>query len=104
MSSGRQPSRLEGGEKRMKVLLYPHSMEVGGSQLNAIQLAGAIRDRGHEVIVLSEPGPLVERVKKLAIEHVELPSHRGRPSRKVIRIISDLVRRRDIDVVHGHEW
>jgi glycosyltransferase involved in cell wall biosynthesis len=88
----------------MKVLLYPHSMEVGGSQLNAIQLAGAIRDRGHEVIVLSEPGPLVERVKKLAIEHVELPSHRGRPSPKVIRIISDLVRRRDIDVVPGHEW
>jgi glycosyltransferase involved in cell wall biosynthesis len=88
----------------MKVLLYPHSMEVGGSQLNAIQLAGAIRDRGHEVVVLSEPGPLVERVKKLALEHVELPSHRGRPSPKVIRIISDLVRRRDIDVVHGHEW
>jgi glycosyltransferase involved in cell wall biosynthesis len=92
------------GEKGMKVLLYPHSMEVGGSQLNAIQLAGAIRDRGHEIVVLSEPGPLVERVKNLALEHVELPSHRGRPSPKVIRIINDLVRRRDIDVVHGHEW
>jgi glycosyltransferase involved in cell wall biosynthesis len=88
----------------MKVLLYPHSMEVGGSQLNAVQLAGAIRDRGHEVIVLSEAGPLVERVKKMALEHVELPLHRGRPSPKVIRMISHLVRRRDIDVVHGHEW
>jgi glycosyltransferase involved in cell wall biosynthesis len=88
----------------MKVLLYPHSMEVGGSQLNAIQLAGAIRDRGHEVVVLSEPGPLVERVQKLALEHVELPPHRRRPSPKVMGIISDLVRRRDIDVVHGHEW
>lgn len=88
----------------MKVLLYPHSMEVGGSQLNAIQLAGAISERGHEVIVLSEPGPLVERVNKLALEHIEIPLLRRRPSLRVIRIISDLVKRRDIDVVHGHEW
>ncbi|MCA6107159.1 glycosyltransferase family 4 protein [Bradyrhizobium cenepequi] len=88
----------------MKVLLYPHSMEVGGSQLNAIQLAGSIRDRGHEVIVLSEAGPLVERVRKMALEHIELPQHWGRPSPKVIRMIGHLVRQRRIDVVHGHEW
>ncbi len=88
----------------MKVLLYPHSMEVGGSQLNAIQLAGAIRDRGHEVIVLSEDGPLVERVRKMALEHIELPQHRGRPSPKVVRMIGHLIRQRHIDVVHGHEW
>ncbi|MCA1453698.1 glycosyltransferase family 4 protein [Bradyrhizobium sp. BRP22] len=79
-------------------------MEVGGSQLNAIQLAGAVRDRGHEVIVLSEPGPLVERVRKSGLEHVEIPLHRGRPSPTVMRIISELVRQRDIDVIHGHEW
>lgn len=88
----------------MKVLFYPHSMEVGGSQLNAVQLAGAVRERGHEVIVLSEAGPLVERVGKMAIEHIELPPFRGRPSPKVIRMIAHLVRRRRIDVVHGHEW
>ncbi len=58
-SSGRE------GTKGMKVLFYPHSMEVGGSQLNALQLAGAVRERGHEVIVLSEPGPLVERVRRM---------------------------------------
>lgn len=88
----------------MRVLLYPHSMELGGSQLNAIQLAGAIRDRGHEVTVLSEAGPLVEQVTKLALEHIELPEYRARPSPKVIRTISHLVQRRCIDVVHGYEW
>src|SRR4051812_50200132 len=88
----------------MKVLLYPHSMEVGGSQLNALQLAGAIRDRGHEVIVLSEAGPLVERVKNMALEHVAIPFHRSRPSSKVVRMISRLARQHDVDVVHGHEW
>ncbi len=88
----------------MKVLLYPHSMEMGGSQINAIQLAGALRDRGHEIILLSEPGPLVERVRMLDLEHVELPLRRGRPSAKVSGIISDQIARRKIDVVHGHEW
>lgn len=88
----------------MRVLLYPHSMELGGAQINALQLAGAIGDRGHEVIVLSEPGPLVGRVHELGLEHLELPFRRGRPSLKVCGIIGDLVKRRQIDVVHGHEW
>jgi glycosyltransferase involved in cell wall biosynthesis len=88
----------------MKVVIYPHSMEVGGSQLNAVQLAGAIRDRGHEVIVLSEAGPLAGRLEKMGLEHVELPLRRRRPSPQVIRTISRLVRQRGIDVVHGHEW
>lgn len=88
----------------MKVLLYPHAMELGGSQINALQLAGAVRDRGHEVIVLSEPGPLVERVHRLGLEHVEVPLHRGRPSPHVCRMIGHLIASRKIDVVHGHEW
>lgn len=88
----------------MKVLFYPHSMEVGGSQLNALQLAGGVRDRGHEVIVLSEPGPLVERVRRMELEHIEIPEHRRRPSGSVMRTIGRLVRKRGIDVVHGHEW
>jgi glycosyltransferase involved in cell wall biosynthesis len=88
----------------MKVLTYPHSMEVGGSQLNAVQLAGAIRDLGHEVIVLSEAGPLVDRVKAMELEHIEVPRHRRRPSMTVMRTIVRLIRERNIDVVHGHEW
>ncbi|MGX5734878.1 glycosyltransferase family 4 protein [Bosea thiooxidans] len=86
------------------MLLYPHSMELGGSQINAIQLAGAIRDRGHEVVVLAEPGPLVARVHKLDLEHIELPLHRSRPSPKVSAIVSDQIARRKMDVVHAHEW
>lgn len=88
----------------MKVLFYPHSMEIGGSQLNALQLAGGVRKRGHEVIVLSEPGPLVERVRRMGLEHIEIPERRRQPSGSVMRTIGRLVRKRGIDVVHGHEW
>ena len=79
-------------------------MELGGSQLNAIQLAAAVRDRGHEVIVLSEPGPLVERVRAMNLEHIEVPAHRRRPSPGVMGTLARLVRDRGVDVVHGYEW
>ncbi len=79
-------------------------MEVGGSQLNALQLAGAVSKRGHEVIVLSEPGPLVERVRRMGLEHIEIPERRRQPSGSVMCTIGRLVRKRGIDVVHGHEW
>ena len=49
----------------LNVLVYPHAMEVGGSQLNAIELAAAVRDLGNEVTVLSDDGPLVQRVREL---------------------------------------
>lgn len=88
----------------MKVLVYPHSMQMGGSQLNAVQIAGAVRDRGHEVIVVSEPGPLVTQVMAMGLEHIEVPASRKRPSLAVSRMLGELVQRRSVDVVHGYEW
>jgi glycosyltransferase involved in cell wall biosynthesis len=88
----------------VKILVYPHAMEIGGSQLNAIELAGAVRDLGHEVAVVGEPGPLVELVTKLGLEHVPLPAERRRPSPSVARGLRALVRSREFDIVHGYEW
>ncbi|WP_283805381.1 glycosyltransferase family 4 protein [Nitrobacter hamburgensis] len=79
-------------------------MEIGGSQLNAVQLAGAVRDRGHDVIVMSEPGPLVERVHKMGLRTIEISLHRRRPSPKVIQTMVRVVRDLGVDVVHGYEW
>jgi glycosyltransferase involved in cell wall biosynthesis len=88
----------------MKILVYPHAMEVGGSQLNAIELAGAIRDLGHRVTVVSEDGPLVQRVRAMDLPHVEIPRDRRRPSAAVAKTLRALVRAEGFDVVHGHEW
>lgn len=88
----------------MRIIVYPHAMEVGGSQLNAVQLAGAVRDRGHQVLVVSEPGPLVARVHELGLPHVELPAERRYPSPAVARRLARLVGEFQADVVHGYEW
>ncbi|WP_020668516.1 glycosyltransferase [Amycolatopsis nigrescens] len=88
----------------MRILVYPHAMEIGGSQLNAVQLAGAIAARGHHVVVLSEPGPLVDLISDLGLEHVEIPLSRRRPSPEVIGTLGRVVRERGIHLVHGYEW
>src|SRR5260370_41388236 len=58
------------GEPSVKVLVYPHAMEIGGSQLNALEIAAAGRDRGHEVTVVSRPGPLLKTVRRPRLWHV----------------------------------
>jgi glycosyltransferase involved in cell wall biosynthesis len=88
----------------LKILVYPHAMEVGGSQLNAIELAGAVRDLGHDVTILSDEGPLLQRVHDLRLPHLPLPDPRRRPSPVVVRQLRRLVRERGVQIVHGYEW
>lgn len=88
----------------MRILVYPHSMEIGGSQLNAVELALGLARRGHTVTVIGEPGPLVERVASGGLDHVEIPLERSRPSPAVTRTLLCEARRRDIEVVHAFEW
>jgi glycosyltransferase involved in cell wall biosynthesis len=89
----------------VKVLVYPHLMEIGGSQLNAVETAAAVRDRGHDVSVISRPGPLVETVRRLGLSHIPLdPRSRRRPSPRAAAQLTQLVREHKFDVVHGYEW
>ncbi len=88
----------------MKVLVYPHTMVLSGA-LNAVELAAAVRDRGHEVIVLSRAGPLVATVHALGLEHIALdPRARRIPSPRAAAQVSSLVKHRRIDVVNAWEW
>jgi glycosyltransferase involved in cell wall biosynthesis len=88
----------------MRVVVYPHRLEIGGSQIGAIELAGAVSALGHEVIVFGQPGGLVERVRDMGLEYVAAPRPRGRPSATVMRALRRLVDARDVDLVHGYEW
>lgn len=88
----------------MKILIYPHTMELGGSQLNAIQLAKAIKKRGHDVAVASRPGPLVAMVKEFDLKHHEIPLQGMQPSPAVAQSLIQIVKQQNIDLIHAHEW
>lgn len=88
----------------MRILVYPHDLGMGGSQLNAIELACAVRDLGHEVVLYGEPGVLVSRADELGLEFIASPTRHTRPTPGIVRHLRALVRERDIDIVHGYEW
>ena len=88
----------------MRILVYPHDLGVGGSQLNALDLAAAVRARGHEVLVHGTPGPLVDRVHELGLEFVEAAPIGRRPSPAAVAGLVRLAGERDLDVLHGYEW
>ncbi|AXH96403.1 glycosyltransferase family 4 protein [Ornithinimicrobium avium] len=88
----------------MRVLVYPHDLAIGGSQINAIELARGVADLGHEVMVFGCPGPLVAKVHALGLDFVPAPRPRRRPSRSVVASLVRTVEERGIDVVHGYEW
>lgn len=88
----------------MKILVYPHHLGLGGSQLNAIELAAAVKELGHEVLLFGQPGPLTRKAAGLGLEYVQAPVPGKRPSPRVVRALATTVRERGIDVLHGYEW
>jgi glycosyltransferase involved in cell wall biosynthesis len=89
---------------KMKVLVFVHDLGIGGSQLNAIELASELRLKGHDVIIFGRPGPLVEKVRHLDLEFLPAPAYGRRPSGAVVRELVALARSRHLDVLHGYEW
>jgi glycosyltransferase involved in cell wall biosynthesis len=89
----------------MRILVYPHTLSIGGSQLNAIELAAAVRDRGHEVWVFGAPGPLTDHIRELGLPYLPADEAPGpRPSPRLMGRLRQVVHAQHIDVVHAYEW
>jgi glycosyltransferase involved in cell wall biosynthesis len=88
----------------VRVLVYPHELSVGGSQLNAVELAAAVRDLGHEVAVFGVPGPLTTHIEALGLDLTPVAEAPRRPSPAVMRRLVEVVGAERIDLVHGYEW
>ena len=89
----------------MKVLVFTHHLEIGGSQVNAIDLAAATRDiYGHEIVVFATPGPAAALVADRGLRLIEAPKPRAHPSPAMSRSLIAAVRREKPDVVHAWDW
>ncbi|MGX1163222.1 glycosyl transferase family 1 [Arthrobacter sp. SLBN-100] len=88
----------------MKILVFPHDLEIGGSQINAIEIAAAVQQRGHEVVMFGKRGALNARISELGLEFVESPRPSHRPTPAIVGALKQLVRSRNFDVLHGYEW
>lgn len=89
----------------MKVLVFPHHLEIGGSQVNAIDLATAVRDRhGHEVVFFATTGPARELVEARGFRLLDAPRPRTHPSWSMTQALRGAIRAEQPDVVHCWDW
>ncbi|MFJ6417897.1 glycosyltransferase family 4 protein [Paeniglutamicibacter sp. NPDC091659] len=86
----------------MKILVCPHDMNLGGSQLNAIELADKVRALGHEVVIHAPEGVLTDKVRSLGIPYVSspVPANHKEWRKSLGRLLEDT----DIDLIHTYEW
>ncbi|WP_162940099.1 glycosyltransferase [Gryllotalpicola protaetiae] len=85
-------------------MVYPHDLGMGGSQLNAIELAARLQTDGHDVVLFGHRGPLVEYAESLGLEFISSPRPHRRPDVGVVAALRREIRARRIDVIHGWEW
>ncbi|MBI3323708.1 MAG: lipopolysaccharide heptosyltransferase II [Candidatus Omnitrophica bacterium] len=87
----------------MHVLQLLPGLEVGGVERGVVDLAGGLIRRGHQVTVVSAGGGLVEPLRGLGAEHVELPVGRKSPNsvRACALVLAQLIGERGIEVVHA---
>lgn len=87
----------------MRILIGPHQMGMGGSQLHAVELASAMRRRGHDVVVYSPPGVLTDLVRGAGLTWVPAPPPDS-PGLAWSRRLANAIRLWDIELLHVYEW
>jgi glycosyltransferase involved in cell wall biosynthesis len=89
----------------VKILVFAHKMEVGGSQTNTIELTAALRDvHGHDVVLFATPGPMVEVAQDRGLHFIPAPCRTSIPSLPMMRALREVVRSERPDLVHVWEW
>lgn len=88
----------------MRVIVYPHELIIGGSPINAIDLAATVADLGHEVLIYGVPGPLIDYIEEKGLRFVPAHPLKYRPAPTRILELARLARREHIDLVHAYEW
>ena len=89
----------------MKILVFAHRLEVGGTQVNAIELAAELRDKyGHEPVLFATPGPMVELATAKGLRFLPAPEARWNPSWARMRALREAIRREKPDLVHAWDW
>ncbi len=86
----------------MKTLQLLPSLEVGGVERGVVDLAKAMAVHGHQTVVISSGGALVQELLRVGVKHYELPIHKkSLLSLKLVPVIAQIIEREQIDLVHA---
>lgn len=79
----------------MVILQVLPALEIGGVERGTIEIAAALQKAGIKNYVISNGGKMVSELKRLGVEHIQLPVHSKNPlcmfwnARKIAKIVRD---------------
>jgi glycosyltransferase involved in cell wall biosynthesis len=79
-------------------------LTIGGSQINAIDLAAGVQMAGHDVAVYGIPGPLVDYIHQRGLRFIPARQLRYRPAPSRIVQLARIAVRERLDLIHAYEW
>ncbi|SDY37334.1 Glycosyltransferase involved in cell wall bisynthesis [Jannaschia faecimaris] len=89
----------------MKLIVFAHRLELGETQIDAIEMAAALCDRhGFDVVLHAAPGPALEQANARGLRYAPAPDVRLSPTIARMRALRDLVRREEPDLIHAWDW
>ncbi|SFC73804.1 glycosyltransferase [Tropicimonas isoalkanivorans] len=89
----------------MKLLVFAHHLELGGTQINAIELSTRLRDmHGFDVVVHATEGPALSILKSKALRYIPAPDARLHPSPARIAALRSVVSQERPDLIHAWDW
>jgi len=90
----------------VRVLVHLNNLALGGAQLNAVDIARTLRDRGHEPVLFAQgidgPAPLVDVAAGHGLE-ITVAGGPDTPHREVRRELEKLARAHGSEVLHAWE-
>ena len=70
----------------MKLVLFLHELALGGTSINAIELAAKLRDAlGYEVLIFAPPGPMLPILERSGLRYVPAPEARVHPHTRQLK-------------------
>jgi glycosyltransferase involved in cell wall biosynthesis len=88
----------------VKVLVMPIGLSIGGSEINAVELAASVRARGHDVAVVGQQGPLAPVARSLGLRVIEIEHPwRAPPRPATARVLRRVIKDEQPHVVHVYE-
>lgn len=89
----------------MKVLVFGHHLEIGGTQSNAIELAATLRDdHGFDIVYFASPGPMLRHLEEKRMRYLPAPDIRFHPSWTRMKALSAIIRQEKPDLIHAWDW
>lgn len=87
----------------MNILQILPELFVGGVETGTIDLSAFLINSGHRVVVVSNGGPLVERLEAMGVKHYKLPVHKKSffSVIKCVRELKIILQKEEIHVVHA---